>query len=1119
MLAQTDGTISGVVKDQSGGLIPGADITLTNESTNVVKKTISNDQGFYLFSKVPVGVYSVEAELSGFSKAKTASIKVDVRSNRKIDLILQVGDVSTQIEVQSSSVAQVELRNSEIANLISGEQVVELPLNGRSFVQLSLLVPGASAQNNSNTRNTGLFAGVDISFSGGTSTSNMWLVDGTNNVDLGSGRTILTYPSVDSIAEFKISRNMYDAAAAASSGAQINVVTKSGTNGFHGTIYEFYRGSALNATDFFLNSAGRDKQPLVYNNFGYTVGGPIVKDKAFFFWSQEWRKERRGVPRSHLVPTLLEKQGDFSGPNSRGYPNPKDPLTGDFFPGHQIPADRLSPGGLALLQLYPDPTLALDDPRFKGLNWIEAPSTPIDTRQEQFRGDWAINGQHSIMGRLTLDSWANSSPSFIEGGLWGDDPFPAVDSNWNQPGRSLTTQWTATYGSNKVNQLSFSWAGNEIDITRGAGDSVNNAITSAIPEIHPGPEGHAHASVWNTPTGGFPLSHQAPWQNEQNLFIWKNDFSWVKGNHSYSMGVLVSRNAKNEDALNNGQAYSPAFWGDGSGLSADPGWNGVPGSLGTTNNGIADRLLRGTAFWGGDENSTNIRALVRWEDLELYFADTWRVKPTFTINYGVRWSWLPNAYLENDQFGNFVLGLYDPAEGSTASNGMIFAEGCDVCPFGLRGIDVDPRSLVQNHKTNFAPRLGIAWDPTGDGTWSIRAGGGIFFNRQDVKDTLSSASNPPFNIFNFWGNARYLDSIPDSTPIFGGEGVAQNGRDLEHNTPGSYQWNLSVERELWKDTKVEVAYVANRSHHIPIRLLLNQVPVANRRAFAQEVLSGNIDGANAQFRPLFPLVGSGNSPQIFSWSADSWYHSFQAYLVKRFSNRLSYQMSYTWSKLLAIGNNVDVSNQVLSDQFNPGYDKALASFDRPHMFNANFIYRTPGLNGQNGWVRGLLGDWETSMIFTANSGVPESVFCCQNFTGTQSNRPDWTGDTSGPKTVDQWFNTSAFSPPEFIGDLGNSPRGQVRGPGILNFDFAFMKNVPGIPWFTQEGASLQFRAEMFNAFNHTQFQSVDLGFGFTQDVDVSTGRVTGFQVNNPTFGQVNSMREAREIQFGLKIIW
>jgi hypothetical protein len=1090
------------------------------------------------------GNYAVSVEMAGFKKANITAIKVDAGSNRNVDVILEVGGSTEEVTVESSTVAQVELRTGEVRNLITSEQVSELPLNGRSFVQLSLLVPGAAIANNANVRFTGLFAGVDISFSGSPTNANMWLVDGTNNVDLGSGRTIMTYPSVDSIAEFNISRNMMGADAASASGASINVVTKSGSNEFHGSAYWFHRNAALNAADFTPNRARGEcidgggspetcpkKQGLIYNNFGYTIGGPIVKDKAFFFWSQEWRIEGRGVPRNQLVPTALERQGDFSGVSSGGYPTPINPFTGERFENDIIPQDLRGPAGVAILNLYTMPTVPMSSDTI--FNWVAAPTTPIDTRQEQIRADFTPNEQHSFMGRFTMDTWKNGAPSFQEGGLWGDDPFPGVDSDWDQPGSSLTGQWTATFGPSIINQVTFNWSGNEIMIARGSGEDLNAAATAAMPEYFPGPDDRGHMVHWGG--AGLPtLWHQAPWQNELDLYSIKDDVSWVKGDHSMKMGVNFTHNAKDEDVLNNSEAFSPQYWTDG-GKAVNADWAG-PGAVQSTGNGTADFMLRGTHFGGGTEHSGNPRIQVRWRDYEFYFADVWRATSRFTLNYGVRWSILLNPWMAEGQFGSFQMSLYDPDAGATPTNGMIFPTDCPTCEAnledgnpGIRGLDVNEKSLVQNHYFDIAPRLGFAFDPTGSGKWAIRGGMGMFFNREAVSIEMNLGVNPPFDKLIGY-STRAFDTLPTEEEPWGGLGIPQRGKDIIAKTPGSYQWNITVERELWKDTKVELAYVANRGHHIPTQYYLNQIPVADRRDFSLMLLcdsrndAGDCQGdsgmAHQLYAPMYELTGENDGPLVYGRATDSWYHSFQGYLVKRFSNNLSYQFSYTFSKLISTAGGLGhIGGNTVSDIQNLNYDKGLADVDRPHIFTGNVIYRTPGLVDKNAAVQAFLGNWETSFIITANSGVPETIECCTNVTGTQQNRPDQIADSKGAQTVEEWFNTGAFRPPEFLGDLGKSARGQVRGPGISNVDFSLMKNFPNIPWFTSEGATIQFRAEFFNLFNNTIYQFIDTGYNISvDDVDESTGRYTYDQTNN-NFGVVTDFREAREIQFGLKFIW
>jgi hypothetical protein len=382
-------------------------------------------------------------------------------------------------------------------------------------------------------------------------------------------------------------------------------------------------------------------------------------------------------------------------------------------------------------------------------------------------------------------------------------------------------------------------------------------------------------------------------------------------------------------------------------------------------------------------------------------------------------------------------------------------------------------------------------------------------------------SNPPFQTTGTWGwGLRPFDYLPDDSFV-GGQGLPNNGKDILSKTPGSYQWNLTIERELWRDTKLELAYVANRGHHIPTQFRINMIKPEDRLQYGIWELDGDDSTDGEVLRPLRELgKGDTNDPNIYSRSADSWYHSFQMYLVKRFSNRFSYQLSYTWSQFLSTAGGLGhVGGNEISDIYNVGYDRGHPNFYRPHILTANVIYRTPGLSDKNAFVRGLLGDWESAFIFTANSGVPITVGCCDNFNGIAGNRPDQVAGTEGPKTAEQWFNLNAFVPPDRVGRLGYSARGQITSPGIHNWDISLMKNFPGLPWFSSEGATLQVRAEFFNAFNWTQFRDVDAGFSIDQVQIDDEGYLTNWNMNNNNFGRVTRMREPREIQIALKIIW
>src|SRR6266571_2467369 len=477
-------SIRGTVTDSTGAVAPGATVTVKNENSGFSRTTITNGSGSYSFGELPTGPYTVEVSLTGFKSVKRTGIILDVADVRGEDVQLEAGALSETITVESPAVA-IQTIGGEVAGLVTGEQVRELPLNGRNFLQLGTLMPGVSQADDFNTKDRGLGANIALAVSGSGLGHNLWTVDGANNNDVGSNRTILVFPSVDAIEEIKLHRNSYGAEFGGASGAQVNLVTRRGTNEFHGSAYYFGRNDSLASADYFLKQADQPKGPLSVKDFGWTFGGPILKDKLHFFASQEWSREKRGVTRTAFVPTAAERAGDFSGPiiEDCSSDRPIDPLTGQPFPGNRIPANRLSPAGLLVLQLYPLPNTTPGPGSCN--NWVTALNTPINWRQENARIDWSLSQRTHLMLRYTQDSWKNNSPSAIEQ-LWGDDPFPAVDSNWDQPGRSLTAQLTKNIGSKGVNSLTFTYSANVITVTRGGTDpQLNDQINSAIPGIFP----------------------------------------------------------------------------------------------------------------------------------------------------------------------------------------------------------------------------------------------------------------------------------------------------------------------------------------------------------------------------------------------------------------------------------------------------------------------------------------------------------------------------------------------------------------------------------------------------------------------------------------------------------
>src|SRR3954470_16822839 len=383
---RTTASLRGTITDATKAIVPGASVTVTNQDTGFNRTVTTNTEGLYSVSELPVGTYSITVELQGFKTTKRTDIALNVAEDRKIDMELAAGELTESVEVKAES-TPVKTVGGDVSGVINGEQVRELPLNGRNFLQLATLMPGVSAPDFLNVKDKGLLGGSDLSVSGSSVTSNLWTVDGANNNDVGSNRTILVYPSTDAIEEFKILRNSYGPEFGQSGGAQINIVTRSGTNAFHGSGFYSGRNDALNSKNYFLEKTNQPKEELKRNDFGGTFGGPIKKDRVQFFYSQEWNREQRGSVRTALVPTAAERAGNFStGVAGCSSPTPIDPLTGASFPGGVIPTDRLSPGGLEFLKLYPLPNTAPTSGSCN--NWVQSLTTPINWRQENVRVDY-----------------------------------------------------------------------------------------------------------------------------------------------------------------------------------------------------------------------------------------------------------------------------------------------------------------------------------------------------------------------------------------------------------------------------------------------------------------------------------------------------------------------------------------------------------------------------------------------------------------------------------------------------------------------------------------------------------------------------------------------------------
>src|SRR6266850_2505618 len=830
------GSLRGVVSDRSGAVMPNATVTITNRDTGETRAVTTNQQGEYVWPDLPAGVYDVRIKQANFKEYVTKGVEVHVSSTAVVDATLELGSATEQVTVEATAV-QVETATGAVGNVVEGNAVRELPLNGRSFAQLTQLMPGVSPQANFDSKDKGLLAGVDFSVNGNSTTANVFNVDGVNNNDVGSNRTILVYPSIDAIQEFKILRNSYGPEYGQASGAVINIITRGGTNQFHGGAYYFGRNDVLNATDFFNNRNGVNKDKLRRNDFGYNVGGPIQKDKLFFFWSQEWNRELRGKARTATVPTAAEQTGDFTNQrtdkDANGNPcdpTPKNPVGGATL----TTVPQISPAGKLIVSMLPTPNVA--NPKDCN-NWAASITAPVYWREESIRGDYQLGKTWSLSGRYTQDHWSQPVPSTL--GFWGDDKYPSVESSWLQPGYQATIKLTKLFGNSAVNDFQVSYSANRITITRGGTNpGLAGQIASAFTPFFPLSQKAAGNQIgYPVFWGGLGAEANsdniwtiAPWTNNEQLIVFKDDFSKVIGSHTFKVGFLVSNNQKNE-LVNASSAENAQFWGV---------------SSGNTGNGVFNALWAGRE-WGFSELQTNPYSKTRWHDIEPYFGDTWKVRRNVTLEYGFRWSMLRQPYSGPDKIASFSPAAYKPALGGDPCNGILIVPGTNFCKAaGFLGGTAGPnRSLKEQNNHAIAPRIGVAWDPRNDGKMAIRAGLGQFFQRERLNNYLQLAANSPFSLTA--GGTRTFDAAPlpgsltaSGAPSYGISTDANFSKTLS-NTDITNSGNNNRASLLLDPANPRLNYGPSQINrpHIFVASLVYQAPkFTSYNALARNVLGG-----------------------------------------------------------------------------------------------------------------------------------------------------------------------------------------------------------------------------------------------------------------------------------------
>ncbi|MFN2412542.1 MAG: hypothetical protein ABR535_05740 [Pyrinomonadaceae bacterium] len=947
---------------------------------------------------------------------------------------------------------------------------------------------------------------VSISINGGRTSAINWLVDGSRNIDTGSNLTLLTVPSVDAIQEFTVLTSNYAPEFGRNGGGVINVVTRQGTNEFHGNLYEFVRNDALNARDPFfvtpiagLGSATDPvfKQPLRYNNFGGTIGGPVYflnfgdgggpaiyngKDRTYFFFSQEFRRFRSSSIPIGVVATNAQRNGVFTTPIT-------DPLTGLPFPGNVIPVSRFNPNSVALMQYILGPN--------EGANQYRR-ITPVaaNFRQSIFRFDHKFSSTSSMMARYIQDNVDRNDP----GGNIFVDPFVlsniagtlfpnAAAARSTTPGKNFVFSVKFAPTANIINEVAFDYAYNLI-----SSEFIGTATRAGTP-------GFTSPQLFESNYGALPsitisnvqgLTFQAPQSIENPSYTFRDNLTWVKGRHNFKFGAFISREAKNENAGNptNG-SYS---------------FNGT-----RSGNAFADFLLGLPNAYSEAQNEGRVE--LRYNSYEFYAQDSWKVTPRLTVDFGARYSIYGNPIEKSNYLVTFMPNLYDRSRQVTltaSGNNIVPNSGDRFNGIAFAGENSPYGRKVQSDIYNtIGPRIGFAYNVFGDGKTVVRGGFGLYYDRTLVGIVEQNAFlNPRFSqlvtVEHSPTAPLSLNDPRGGTPTTAIPVIALISTGDKFKPPQTMQYSLAVQRELFWNMFIELAYVGTQG-----RNLLRQINVnAPLPRFAR---TGTPLGNRNFYRPF---VGYGNINERRT-DGNSNYNSAQMTLRKRVSDGLQFGAVYTFSK-----NITDAStdrSDVVQDNRNPNAERGLSQFDRTHVFTANFLYDTPfGKNRQfdlGSVGNAILGGFTIAGVYTRQSGTPLTVTqgagtYIRNGVSIVTSadpldtlitvRPNLICDPNlsrGDRSVLMWFDTNCFDPLTTTStSFGNSGRGIIRGPGIHVFDLSLFRTIR----FT-ESFNVQLRAEAFNVFNMVNYGNPTTVIG------------------NALFGRITTARDPRILQFGIKV--
>jgi hypothetical protein len=1036
------GTILGTVADTTGAVLPGVSVTVKHTETGLTRTLTTDSNGEYTAASVPTGTYTVTGEISGFKSVSLSNVQVGVDQRVRADIKLEVGAMTESVEIVAQT-PLVQTSSSDLSTTVTEEQIKQLPLNGRNFVSLTRSIPGVlrgiPGSNIDGAGSLAWRASAAFSANGQRPRDNNYMLDGVDNNETWL-QTVVVFPSVDALDEFKLQTSTYSAEFGRSLGGVVNIQIKSGSNAFHGSAYEFHRNDAFDANNFFNNRAGRPKPDFKQNQFGGTLGGPIYKGRTFFFGDYQGLRINAGQTFLSTVPSMKMRNGDFSEISRVIY----DPLTQTPFPGNIIPRNRFDPASANIIaQLYPEPNTAgrTGTGGQPIENYLINPELTRTDNQGDIKIDHVLTNSNRMFFRYSNQKTKRDLPANLP---HGDNGATFGAGKGDIDAWSMTFNDTHTFGSGWLNEFRFGV--NNIKFFMTPIDfGTNPAAAVGIPGINLNAATSAMTQLGFQNIRGLGANSNQPLITNQNDFQFFDNVTWLKGRHTLKAGgsvTLRSREILNADTIvgnfgfNNNQTSNCAGLASGCTINTATGFDVASFML-----GFAASKTRNLF---DAETYTETRP-----EYALYIQDDFRVTNKLTINAGLRWDvFVPWIEVDNRQ-SNFdeVTGRF-----IVASDNAV-----------VDGVEVG-RYLQTYSRKDLGPRIGMAYDVRGDGRTIVRGGFGVYWNFSPGGTSSSKAQNPPFlqstALTTTVGQTtlRVQDGLPPPPgvdPNRPSAGTTRSIFDVNFRDAYAQNWNLNLQQAFGANYALELAYVGSRGRQMMLKGDPNQAP---------PVVGVTDQNRNRPYAALWPALRTVGQAQSVG-TLD--YHALLVKFQRRFADNFSVLNSYTYGKSIDLNSDND-GTVTLTNVYDPQYNRGPSDYDVTHTLSSSVIYELPF--GRDNWW----GGWQTNGILYLRSGLPLTITQTQGVQSTGTgNRPNRLADgLAADPTIAQWFDPAAFqSPADITGTYGDAGRNILRGPGQFNIDFSVIKG-------TKIGAiDTEFRVEAFNLLNHPQFAQPNTTFG------------------------------------------